>query len=186
MTAVNVPHASTGPAPGFVRALRERRVHLGLSQRELAAELGVTVARVSRHELGHNTVLPRLIDEHAAGLGLRLTAVPVAPGEAAPHTVTVTHHALGADLGPRDLRQYMVVTGGIVILHTVEHPAACDLLPYAIVCWFDELMDGGGPHDAAAPGLYVAHRRGHDILPQIEYLPVDDVLLAEESPEVSG
>ena len=63
--------------------LRSRRRKLGMSQRRLAAELGVTATTVARWERGEraisNAVLVRLALDHLAGQAAGPAAVPCLP-----------------------------------------------------------------------------------------------------------
>lgn len=76
----------------------------------------------------------------------------------APHMVTVTHLDPGFD--PNDQKPHELLISNHAsdsgwISHLVEHPAACNLLPYGQRCWFDdEWHNGQFTYDAVEPGLY--------------------------------
>ena len=107
----------------------------------------------------------RLMDDlvtFANDLSQALEAVSLSAGcggkrERAPHTVTVTHLDSGfdqADQKPHELLVADHASGGW-ISHLVQHPAACNLLPYGRQCWFDDEWNNGQfTYADTEPGLY--------------------------------
>jgi transcriptional regulator with XRE-family HTH domain len=73
----SVPRARQDCAPEFIEQLRARRVELGLTQQQLAQKCGwPDKSRIGKYEDGHAAVHPRNLLRWAAGLGLRIVAVP--------------------------------------------------------------------------------------------------------------
>ena len=68
--------SSNASVPGFIAALRERRVAQGVTQEDLAACLGWPHTRLHEYEVGMRRILPRHLDRWAAELGMRIVAVP--------------------------------------------------------------------------------------------------------------
>lgn len=73
--------AIDGPAPGFIKTLRQARVTADIPQRDLAAQLGWSQERLTRYESGYAAIHPRILTEWAAALGYQITAVPAASTE---------------------------------------------------------------------------------------------------------
>lgn len=73
--------AVSGPAPGFVKALREARVAAGVTQDELTARLGWGRSRLHEYESAVRAIAPRQLERWAAELGLQIVAVPAEAGD---------------------------------------------------------------------------------------------------------
>ena len=74
--------AVSGPAPGFVKTLRDARVAAGVTQDELTARLGWGRSRLHEYESAVRAIAPRQLERWAAELGLQIVAVPAEAGDA--------------------------------------------------------------------------------------------------------
>jgi len=86
-------------------------------------------------------------------------------GEPTPHLVDVTRLPKGFD--SNDTRPHEYVIGNDVFgrfSHQVTHSAACHLLPYGKLCWFDdEWHNGQFAYDNIEPGRYAVTRGRQDV-----------------------
>jgi hypothetical protein len=122
---------------------------------------GVTLGRQSPHRIHAESDRARMLgeisdeDEHwQAESRAEVVWRPVGPWQAGDppvddglHRVTVTVENIFAgspDAPERDIE----------FVHTVEHPAACHLLPYGAPCEFDLVTDYGDEHMPGPPGVY--------------------------------